>query len=502
MTDEDWLKLENIKGTNAENADGILKQESSAQHADHSQEVQMKYDYECNEDRMGNDVVSLSPSKHRYFTRRCMFVALIGIIIATGVALGLSLTVLSPSGNTITSPGPASSNTLNIADIINSVARNGGDEFKDTTSYQSLAKTWVMTQDFPISDGSSMTIEQQAIQLYALACIYYATFSVKSRWTDVQYGPDVVLPGWYSSRGWLINADDICSNWHGLSCNDQGRIVKIELDSNGLTGTFPPETALLHKTLNTIDLYNNIVHNAGDEGNVFLGELTNLEYLYLGTTSFEYDGVPSVLGKLSALEELDFSYSMYYGSLDGATFSNLSNLRYLAMDGNAYNSSLPSELAELPNLEYLYAGFCFLEGGLDFVTSMNKIKELWVDDNPSLKGKVPSDIGNLANLASLSASNCALTGTIPTEIGTATNMIQMWLNDNNLTGEIPIEIANLATMRVLNVQNNNLIGEMPSKICDRRRPFGRLEELGADCDGAITCGEDCCTCCGDQCSSG
>mmetsp|Transcript_28743 Transcript_28743/g.61699 ORF Transcript_28743/g.61699 Transcript_28743/m.61699 type:complete len:546 (-) Transcript_28743:220-1857(-) len=543
MADEDWLKFDKNNGADAANVNAVSHTELPLRHLDQNQEVQMNYEYGNDVD---NDIENPMSTKRRCLGNRRTLCVMLIVVVVIGAALALSMTMLSPfgkqdesgssfsstvgsssthsstkeklendsigsnhvsaptpadiqyGGRPTTSPGPTPMNAFKIADIIDTVARKGGNEFKDPNSYQSLAKKWVLTQDF--SHGSSMTIEQQAEQLYALACIYYGTFSVRSEWTNIHYGPDVALPGWYSSRGWLGSAEDVCSNWHGLTCNQQGRILKIELDTNGLTGAFPPETALLHETLNTIDLYNNMVHNVGDEGNSFLGELTNLEYLYLGTTSFEYDGIPSAIGKLTALKELDVSYSLYFGSLNGETFSNLSNLRYLVMDGNAYNTSLPSELAQLPELEYLYAGFSFLEGGIDFVSSMEKIVELWVDDNPGLKGTIPSTIGNLKNLASLSASNCALIGTIPTEIGGITNMVQMWLNDNNLSGEVPSEIANLVTMKILHVQDNNLKGDMPSNICSRRRPFGRLEELGADCDDDITCDDECCTCCGNQCA--
>lgn len=525
MGDDDWLKLDDDRN-------GVS---NPTQQTNGSLEVQINAD-------AGTTI--LEQSKQSCLTRRLVVVGLIAIIVTIGAATAISLTVLSPQqsksnatndgtlkgeknkfdnqsigsnhisnhvsaptpvdiqygGRPTESPGPTSSKAYLVADVIDSVARNGGAEFNDANSYQSLARRWVLTQDLPLSDVSTMTMEQQAVQLYALACIYFSTSSVKSEWTDVHFGQDVAVPGWYSSRGWLGSAEDVCSNWHGLSCDDQGRISNIQLDTNGLTGTFPPESALLHASLTTIDLYNNMVHNTGDEGNNFLGELTNLEHLYLGSTFFQYDGVPSVLGKLTALKEMDFSNSLYFGSLDGAIFSNLSNLRYLAMYNNVYSSLLPLEIAQLPNLEYLYAGFCSLEGGLDFISSMQNIIELWLDDNPRLKGSIPSSIGNLADLASFSASNCGLTGTIPPEIG-STNMIQMWINDNYLTGEIPSEIANLRTLKILDVQNNDLKGEMPSEICSRRRPFGRLEELGADCDGEITCGEECCTCCGDQCSS-
>lgn len=413
------------------------------------------------------------------------------------VDIGGIPTVQFPGAPTI-SPGPTPSNAYLMDDYLNSVARFGGAEYEDPMSYQSRAKQWVLTQDFPVADGSSLSSEQQAIQLYALACIYYNTYGVRSDWTDFQYGPDVALPGWFSSRGWLGTATDVCT-WYGITCDEQGRVSKIQLDTNGLTGYLPPETAYLAESLNTIDLYNNLLHNKGDAGNSFLGELTNLEYLFFGSTSFEYDGVPPQIGQLSKLKELDFSYTLYFGHLDGAAFENLSDLKYLVMDGNAYNSSLPTQIVNLPELEYLYAGFSFVEGDLSFVPQMPKIFELWIDDNPGLSGSIPATIGQATTLVSLSATNCDLTGTLPTQLGQLTDMIQMWLYDNAFTGTIPTELGNLVKMKILNLQKNELVGEMPATICGRRRPFGRLEDLEADCDGEITCDEECCTCCGEAC---
>ncbi|VEU33888.1 unnamed protein product [Pseudo-nitzschia multistriata] len=547
----DWLTIDN-DGNGASNGNGFELSNASlpVPHPDHSQYNMDGLDSNPNQ--------SLGPPKGGCFgTRRSkIYLAVAALVLVTGGAVGAYLTVAPQSSSVeeaesssststsstnvagsagvghfagrekldkdsvganhipsptpesmqyasvpTASPGPTASNFREIAGVIDEVARDGGKEFKDPNSYQSRAKQWVLTQNLPVDDSSTMTMEQQAIQLYALACIYYATFSVRSEWTDVHYGLDLALPGWYSSGGWLGSAKDVCTNWHGLTCDDQGRIFKIQLDTNGLTGAFPPEVALLHETLNTIDLYNNMVHNVGDEGNSFFGELTNLEYLYIGTTNFEYKGIPTALGKLTALKELDVSYNLYFGELNGATFENLSNLRYLAMDGNAYNSSLPIEITQLSNLEYLYAGFSFLQDNLEFVSSLPKIRELWVDDNPGLTGTIPPSIADAGSLASFSASNCELTGSIPTEMGSMANMVQLWLNDNNLTGQIPSEFGNIVTLQILNLQGNELVGDVSSSICSRRRPFGRLEELGADCDGAIACDEDCCTCCGDQCSS-
>mmetsp|Transcript_15311 Transcript_15311/g.16886 ORF Transcript_15311/g.16886 Transcript_15311/m.16886 type:complete len:520 (-) Transcript_15311:720-2279(-) len=513
--DEDWLKFPNESNPSetANNFDNELPLPQGDQEID--------YSYDNNND-------NTATKKGGGIRKLC--IGLVILVVVIGAAIGISFGVLSsrnkkqegsingsnPSistsaasgvdSNTDTDAGTTASvneeSNNEIAVIINGIARYNGSEFTDPDSYQSLAKKWVLQQNFPIQDGSRMTTEQQARQLYVVACIFYSTFAVRSQWTDLQYGTDVDIPGWFSYRGWLDSSEDVCSNWHGLTCNESGRITKIELDTNGLTGSFPQETALLYETLITIDLYNNIVHNAGELGNSWMGELTNLEYLYLGTTSFEYEGFPPDLGKLTKLKELDFSYSLYFGDISqaGPAFGNLSNLKYLVMDGNAYNSSLPSELVQLPELEYLYAGYSFLEGGLDFVSSMTNIYELWLDDNPGLKGTIPAGISSLGKLASFSASNCGLTGSIPSEMGLMTDMIQLWLNDNDLVGDIPSDFGNLVTLKIMKLENNQLVGEMPSNICARRRPFGRLEELGADCDNTITCTNECCTCCGVECT--
>merc|ERR1712224_244616 len=129
-----------------------------------------------------------------------------------------------------------------------------------------------------------------------------------------------------------------------------------------------------------------------------------------------------------------------------------------------------------------------------------------MDDNPNLGGTIPTEIGiSPPNLVSFSASNCGLTGTIPTEIGDMTDLIQIWLSDNQLTGTIPSELGRIPSAKIVNFQGNFLGGDMPEEICQRRRPFGRLEELGADCSHSevkessttmISCPEECCTCCG------
>lgn len=75
-----------------------------------------------------------------------------------------------------------------------------------------------------------------------------------------------------------------------------------------------------------IDLFRNSVYNTGDEGNGWLGQMTNLRELFYGQTNFEYNGIPPQIGQLSNLIEYDCSFTLYFGPLVGSTFSTLQSL--------------------------------------------------------------------------------------------------------------------------------------------------------------------------------
>jgi Leucine-rich repeat (LRR) protein len=258
-------------------------------------------------------------------------------------------------------------------------------------------------------------------------------------------------------------------------CDDAGFVKSIELYLNRLSGALPAELKLLKDTLEEIDFYRNLFYNSGDEGHEWLGELTNLRRLYYGSTYFEYDGIPSaIIGKLTNLEEYDCSYCLYNGSLTEDLFSSNLNLNYLYISGNNYNSSIPSKLASLPNLEYLYVEDAGLTGDLSFVSDLSVVAELWIGKNPGLKGTVPTEIGELSSLRSLSLNSCSLTGTLPVTLA-------------------------MRTLGSLFVEDNNLTGTMPEGICENMSPDGFLQYLTADCPDEVIC--DCCTCCGPNCYS-
>jgi Leucine-rich repeat (LRR) protein len=121
---------------------------------------------------------------------------------------------------------------------------------------------------------------------------------------------------------------------------------------------------------------------------------------------------------------------------------------------------------------------------------------LWLDNNNKITGTIPTEIGLLTELASLSITNATLTGTIPTEIGNLVKMRRMWLYDNQLTGSIPAELNSLTELEVLELHHNDLSGAMPQGICANiNKADYELKALTADCVSEMTCVSTCCTEC-------
>ena len=329
--------------------------------------------------------------------------------------------------------------------------------------------------------------------------------------TDVQFGSNVVLP-WQVNTNWL--SDSTVCGWYRITCDSSGLVGKIELYQNVLTGSLPEELTLLKESLYYLDLYLNLIHNEGDTGNGWLGKLTNLKNLYYGSNYFQYDGIPPQISNLPLLESYDCSYNLYFGNLTEKIFANLPKLFYLSMGGNQYSSSIPASIYSLPSLERLYIESSDLTGNLEFLQNMPTIceclitldysyfcltlipmfsfaVEFWMDDNPNITGTIPTTIGLVTTLASLSLTKLSLKGPLPSELGKLSGMVQMWLYDNALTGTIPSEIGNLAAMFFFEVNSTSIQGTMPSEICALTSNL--LISLAADCKSEVNC--TCCTEC-------
>jgi len=195
------------------------------------------------------------------------------------------------------------------------------------------------------------------------------------------------------------------------------------------------------------------------------------------------------------LVNFNIANAFYTGGFTDDSFALLSQLNYLNVDGNIFNTTIPAILSELPNLEYLYMSDNFLVGDLSPLEGMPAIKEFWADANGGLAGPLYSWFGSMTTLVSLSLTYNNLTGSIPAEMGNLVEMEQMWLLFNNLTGTIPAELGAMTKLRHLELEANAFTGFVQASICKQTEfPLSTLKTFGADCyDEGFFC--PCCTCC-------
>ncbi len=115
-------------------------------------------------------------------------------------------------------------------------------------------------------------------------------------------------PDWFFSTNWL--SDEPLSAWHGVHTNDEGRVWRLLLSSNNLTGALPPELARLTR-LNVLSLrFNQLSGPIPPE----LGRLTGLIGLNLFGNQLS-GPIPPELGQLTNLELLHLDENQLTGPI-------------------------------------------------------------------------------------------------------------------------------------------------------------------------------------------
>lgn len=219
-------------------------------------------------------------------------------------------------------------------------------------------------------------------------------------------------PNWKNDTNWLTAKP--LEEWHGISVNSAGNVVRIWLFDNDLKGDLPASLAFLSH-LKVLALSDSLLTGTIPAA---LGDLESLESIIL-TFSKISGSIPSSLGSLSNLKVLDLQANQLTGGIP-SSLSNLSNLEYLRLRGNPLGGSIPTSLGRLDKLKRLYLSYA------------------------GLTGAIPSSFGGLTSLLQLFMEGNSLTGSIPKELGTLEDFISLRLTDNaGLTGPLPRTFLNL-----------------------------------------------------------
>ncbi|MCY4600682.1 MAG: hypothetical protein OXF27_12290 [Acidobacteria bacterium] len=260
---------------------------------------------------------------------------------------------------------------------------------------------------------------------------------------------------WTDNTNWKTTAS--IDTWHGVTTNESGRVTRLDLWENEMTGKIPAALRGLDE-LENLNLGGNALTGPIP---TFLGNLSGLRWLILSGN--ELTGpVPAELGNLRNLQQLDLGWNELTGSIPGA-LRNLDNLAILSLAGNNLTGRIPTWVTGFGALETLFLNTNELTGRIPAgLGRMRSLRWLSLADNDLTPGRIPAELGDLTNLESLWLYQTNRTGRIPSELGKLTNLRTLSLYGNGLTGAIPAALGGLTSLRHLYLHSNwGLSGPLP-----------------------------------------
>ena len=152
---------------------------------------------------------------------------------------------------------------------------------------------------------------------------------------------------WYDNTNWLSSTYPL-AQWYGVETDDEGRVARLDLSHNDLTGVIPDALGNLNN-LQVLNLSDNDL--TGDIPET-LGNLNNLQVLNLGHNDLT-GPIPKALGQLDNLDTLYLAGNELTGTIP-ETLGQLDSLKILSLRGNELTGPIPEALGNLDNLQYLY----------------------------------------------------------------------------------------------------------------------------------------------------
>ena len=281
---------------------------------------------------------------------------------------------------------------------------------------------------------------------------------------------------WTDNTNWL--SDEPLGDWYGVTTDADGRVTKLDLMDNRLSGRMPSQLGDL-SSLRELRLANN--HLSGPIPSE-LGKLSALTRLDLENNDLS-GHIPSQLGGMPDLRVLLLGDNNLSGHVP-ARLGNLGKLSYLRIRSNDLTGPIPPELGRLTNLTHMYANGNDFDGSIPTeLGNMSNLRYLFLNDN-DLSGSIPAALGQLDKLVYLWLNHNDLTGSIPAELGDLPNLVRLYINHNNLSGAIPAKLGALGKLERLYVHRNNLSGAIPRELGG----LANLKQLYAydnDLSGAI-----------------
>ena len=337
-------------------------------------------------------------------------------------------------------------------------------------------------------------------------------------------------PNWENNTNWLTEAP--LHQWHGVTTDAGGRVSRLDLAFNRLSGVVPPEIGGL-SSLRVLDLAASGRRALGGLIPPELGQLRELRYLRLGHNGF-VGPIPPEIGNASALQVLSLENNLLTGPIP-RELGQLTGLEALYLELNTLSGELPPALGDLRRLQYLTLHRNLLIGpvpasllGLDlsrfnfednlglcvpgttrFVSWLGDIAETrggycntgdaaalerlhesaggagWTRSDGWLAGQpleawygVVTD--SLGNVTALDLSRNGLAGTLPSRLGELSGLTTLRIGGNTLSGPLPLSLTQLA-LRELHYSDTSLCAPVDGGFQEWLNGVSSHEGTGLEC---------------------
>jgi Leucine-rich repeat (LRR) protein len=268
-----------------------------------------------------------------------------------------------------------------------------------------------------------------------------------------------------------------CCAWPGVTCNDGGRVIGLDLQGRRLRGELSPSLAQLDQ-LQWLDLSDNNFcgaipvpvlqlqrmqridlscneFNGAFPANISLPliEVFNISYNYFRGSHPTLSGSPQLV-------LFDAGYNLFVGQIDTSICKSSGMIRVLRFTSNLFAGVFPAGFGNCTKLEELYLDINGISGSLpDDLFRMPSLTNLSLQEN-QLSGRMSPRFSNLSRLARLDISFNSFAGHLPNIFGSLGKLEYFSAQSNFFRGPLPSSLSHSPSLKMLYLRNNSLNGEI------------------------------------------